>query len=94
MPDNREDSDGDGLPNALEVTLRLNAAKADTDGDGTLDGDVDSDADGMSNAAELAAGRDPATPDPAPVTAVVPPHASEPEPTPPPVEEPPVPPAP
>jgi hypothetical protein len=94
VPDGREDSDGDGLSNQLELALHLNPAKADSDGDGTSDADADSDADGMSNAAELAAGRDPATPDPAPVTAVVPPHASEPEPTPLPVEAPPVPPAP
>ncbi len=57
------DSDGDGLPDAVEPFFGTDPAVADTDGNGVLDGDEDFDNDGLSNAAELAAGTDPFTAD-------------------------------
>lgn len=54
------DADNDGLSNLTEFYLSLNAATNDSDGDGILDGAEDSDYDGVTNAAELAAGTDPA----------------------------------
>lgn len=53
------DSDEDGLDDGLEITLGLDPAIADTDADGTRDGDEDADADGVSNLNELALGSDP-----------------------------------
>ena len=49
------DTDGDGLPDALELSLGLNPLDADSDDDGVLDGAepnfaVDSDGDGLINA--------------------------------------------
>ena len=63
------DTDGDGLSNASEAQLGTDNRKADTNGDGVLDGaavhsglsatNLDMDADGVSNAAEVARGTDP-----------------------------------
>lgn len=49
------DTDGDGLPDALEIFLGLDPNDADTDNDGIIDGDeanfsIDSDGDGLINA--------------------------------------------
>ena len=57
------DSDGDGLPDALEILLGLDPNKADTDGDGINDGDEDFDGDGLSNRGELILGTDLRDPD-------------------------------
>lgn len=46
------DPDSDGLSNRLERKLRLDPQKADTDGDGVLDGAEDNDGDGIANADE------------------------------------------
>ena len=53
------DTDGDGLPDVLEILLGLDPTKQDSKGDGTLDGNRDSDWDGLSNARELLLGTDP-----------------------------------
>ena len=53
------DSDGDGLPNALEVKMGLDPTKADSDGDGVADGLEDYDGDGLPNAIEPKLGLDP-----------------------------------
>ena len=53
------DFDEDGLPDAVEAALGLNATIDDTDRNGILDAFEDSDGDGVSNAEELAAGTDP-----------------------------------
>src|SRR4051794_28208951 len=53
------DSDGDGIPNALEVRMGLDPTRADTDGDGTGDGAEDDDGDGLPDALELRLGLDP-----------------------------------
>jgi hypothetical protein len=53
------DTDGDGLPDALEILLGLDPNNPDTDGDGTNDGDEDFDGDGLTNEAEVASGTDP-----------------------------------
>ena len=55
---NKADTDEDGLPDGLEVSLSLNPTEADSDGNGTLDGDEDLDADGLSNTQELQYGTD------------------------------------
>jgi hypothetical protein len=47
------DTDGDGIPDFLEALLNLNPQAADTDGDGTADGDEDLDGDGLTNMQEL-----------------------------------------
>jgi hypothetical protein len=60
---NGDDTDGDGLPDAIEPLLGLTVGEIDSDGDGIVDGDEDFDADGLSNAAELALGSDPTNPD-------------------------------
>lgn len=60
---NNNDSDGDTLPDGVEVALALNPLATDTDGDGTADGDEDFDADGIANTQELALGTDPANAD-------------------------------
>ena len=53
-PDSTDpDDDNDQLPDALEALLGLNSFLADSDGNGTLDGDEDSDGDGQSNLAEF-----------------------------------------
>ena len=53
------DSDGDGLPDAYEITVGLDPHKADTDGNGIKDGDDDLDGDGLSNRREMLLGTDP-----------------------------------
>ena len=54
------DSDGDGLPDGMELLqLRLDALSKDTDGDGITDGEEDTDADGLSNLSETENGTDP-----------------------------------
>jgi alpha-tubulin suppressor-like RCC1 family protein len=67
------DTDGDGLSNVTEAQLGTDYRKADTNGDGVLDGaavraglsptNLDMDADGVSNAVEVARGTDPFVPD-------------------------------
>ena len=47
------DDDGDGLPDEDETTLGTNPLLADSDGNGTDDGEEDFDSDGQSNFAEL-----------------------------------------
>jgi alpha-tubulin suppressor-like RCC1 family protein len=63
------DTDGDGLSNLTEAQLGTDNRKADTNGDGVLDGaavnsglsptNLDMDADGVSNAVEVGRGTDP-----------------------------------
>ncbi len=53
--DSGTDTDGDGMPDALEVEHRFNPAVPDAT--------ADADGDGLSNAAEIAAGTDPHHPD-------------------------------
>jgi hypothetical protein len=52
------DSDGDGLPNALEVRMGLDPTKAETH-PGIPDGKTDSDGDGLPSALEVVLGLDP-----------------------------------
>ena len=47
------DFDGDGLGNALEVSLGLRPDDVDSDGNGIFDGDEDYDTDGLSNLVEV-----------------------------------------
>ena len=57
------DADSDGLTNAQESSLGLNASDEDTDDDGVWDGDEDTDGDLLSNRAELLVyGSNPAVP--------------------------------
>lgn len=57
------DEDQDGLPDELESMLGLDPTRADTDGNGVLDGLEDFDQDGLVNAAEVLFGTDPRNPD-------------------------------
>ena len=57
------DSDGDGLPDAVEVLLGLDPNNSDTGGTGIPDGSKDFDHDGLSNAAEVLLGTDPTNED-------------------------------
>ena len=57
------DRDADGVPDALEQALGLDPDKADSDGNGTLDGDEDFDIDGLGNADEVILGFDATNPD-------------------------------
>ena len=57
------DSDGDGIPDYIEMQLGLDPNDNDSDGDGTLDGDEDNDGDGVPNALEVRIGTDPGLPD-------------------------------
>ena len=57
------DSDGDGVPDLVELAMGLDPLDPDTDGDGVLDGDEDVDGDDVPNRAELALGFDPLSPD-------------------------------
>ena len=53
-PDSSDpDDDNDQLPDTLEEQLGTNPILADSDSNGTLDGDEDSDSDGLSNLEEL-----------------------------------------
>lgn len=52
IPDSTQDTDRDGLPDALETLYKTDALNSDTDGDGYLDG------------AEVANGHDPTIPSP------------------------------
>ena len=76
VSDGDTDSDGDGLPNAMELTLGLNRAHLSTGGQFS-DGDLDSDGDGIPNALEILRGTDPAAADtPPPVEEQPPPDAA------------------
>ncbi|MEZ6183850.1 MAG: Ig-like domain-containing protein [Planctomycetota bacterium] len=57
------DTDGDGLPDLLELALGLDPNAPDTGNTGTPDGDRDFDGDGLTNAQELALGTNPIDPD-------------------------------
>ncbi len=67
--DGDEDTDGDGIANAVEVVRGTNPARSDTDRDSIPDGDeiaagtdptkADSDGDGLSDSAEITLGTDP-----------------------------------
>jgi hypothetical protein len=60
---NNPDSDNDGLIDGLEVNiLGTNPLLADTDGNGTPDGDEDNDGDGFTNGEEAQCGSDPGEP--------------------------------
>jgi hypothetical protein len=61
--DTSVDSDGDCLPDSLEVLLGLDPNRRDTDGDGIPDGDEDFDMDGLSNCGEVLLNTDPTNPD-------------------------------
>ena len=63
------DMDGDGLPDALEITLGLNPHVTDSNFNNTLDGDEDTDRDGVSNAWEVRLGTNPNDASPADVNA-------------------------
>ena len=52
------DTDGDGLPDPYESAIGTDPTAADTDADGTPDGDEDADLDGLTNAVERAEGCD------------------------------------
>lgn len=53
------DDDQDGMPDEIEAALGYDPTKADTDGDGVLDGLEDKDNDGLPNAGEVLAETDP-----------------------------------
>lgn len=53
------DLDQDGVPDALELVLGLDAARWDTDGDAINDGEEDGDTDGIPNAVEVFLGMNP-----------------------------------
>lgn len=57
------DSDGDCLPDSLELLLGTDPNNPDSDGDGILDGEEDFDGDGVSNCLEVLLGFDPLNPD-------------------------------
>ncbi|MBX3746040.1 MAG: Ig-like domain-containing protein [Verrucomicrobiae bacterium] len=54
-----EDLDQDGVPDHLEPAMGLDPTKADTNGNGLLDGEEDFDRDGIPNAVEILLGFDP-----------------------------------
>jgi hypothetical protein len=58
------DSDGDGLPNSVEVQMGLNRFNPDSNANGVPDGAEDYDGDGIGNAAEVVLGTDPLRADP------------------------------
>jgi hypothetical protein len=51
------DTDHDGLPDVVEIKLGLDPTKADTDGDGTQDGNEDTDHDKLTNRFEMSKAR-------------------------------------
>jgi len=53
------DSDGDGVPDDVELVLGLNPDNPDSDGDGISDGLEDADSDNLSNAQEIVMGTNP-----------------------------------
>ena len=57
------DSDGDGLPDSVELALGYDPYNADTGGTGVVDGDKDFDHDGLTNAFEVRYGLLPNNPD-------------------------------
>ncbi|MCI0536363.1 MAG: Ig-like domain-containing protein, partial [Verrucomicrobiales bacterium] len=57
------DEDQDGLPDEIEASLGLDPTKADSNGNGILDGLEDFDRDGLVNAGEVFAETDPVKPD-------------------------------
>ena len=57
------DRDGDGVPDQVEALLGLSADDADSDDDGTADGNEDFDGDGLSNRGEVVLGVNPTDPD-------------------------------
>jgi hypothetical protein len=57
------DSDGDCLPDDVEIALGLDPSLADSDRSGTPDGDEDSDGDGLLNCREILLGTDPGSSD-------------------------------
>ena len=59
----QEDNDNDGVPDNVEAALGLDPHKADSNGNGILDGDEDSDGDGLTNSWELLFGYDPKSKD-------------------------------
>ena len=58
-----EDEDGDCLPYAVELALKLDPNSPDTNKNGIRDGDEDSDGDGLSNCYEVLHGSNPAKKD-------------------------------
>ena len=58
-----QDTDRDGVEDAVEVMLGLDPLDADSDDDGVFDGDEDSDMDGLSNAEEGVLATDPSMAD-------------------------------
>lgn len=57
-----QDSDGDGIPDEVELLLGLDPSNPDSDGNGVRDGEEDFDHDGLTNAQEIALGLDPRDP--------------------------------
>jgi hypothetical protein len=58
-----DDSDGDGIPDHIELLLGLDPMNPDSDGNGIPDGMEDADNDGLPNAGEILLGTDPLNPD-------------------------------